>query len=215
MKYNTLNLFSKFVILNFDGTLDASGIFSFTCYNCWLNSKKTQPQDPPNAFRKLITGHVRGDKGLKPFSSDLERAVLRFLRKKEVWPCFLHTKCRIGSRGYKTKGYWETKTGYKRKSDCIGMSISMPFPLLKQPRTLKSSENEALVPSMQLSNSVQWNPTAGRSLVPLLPNLQQTAQLSQLSVGNSRFIFPGYVSRQQLLLQLYCNLLTTTIKTTC
>lgn len=114
---STLQMFEKYVTLNEIGQLDATMLFSLQCYNEWLNTRKTYPKNPPEAFRKMITGHCRGDSGLLPFQPQIEKAVVFMLRRRRVWECFRGTGVKVGLRGFKTKGYWEKlgKTGNKRK----------------------------------------------------------------------------------------------------
>lgn len=102
----TLGVLLKFVIKT-KTKVDVRGILSLACYNAWLSSRKDQPKVPHHAFRKLITGHVRGDVGLKPFPPDVEAELLKLLRYPHVWDCFVGTKIKIGKRGIQTLGYWE------------------------------------------------------------------------------------------------------------
>lgn len=114
MKVNSIDVFVKYIMLDYTGQIDASGVFSKQCFKHWMLTRKTVPKDPAHAFRKVLTGHVRGDKGLQPFQPLVEAAVLKVLREKKIWNCFEGTGLRIGLRGYQTKGYWEKQTIGKR-----------------------------------------------------------------------------------------------------
>lgn len=100
---------SKYIKTNEDGSVNANGIISQECFSEWLSTKAKLPQFPQHAFRKIVSGHCRGDVGLIPFKQNEEKEVLKVLRKKKIWPCFNKTKCRIGLRGFQKSGYWENK----------------------------------------------------------------------------------------------------------
>lgn len=106
---NSISLLNKHISITTDGCLDVSGIISKQCFNEWLQTKAKRPQFPEHAFRKIVSGHCRGDLGLAPFAPVVEKAVLKLLRQKKVWPCFADTKFRIGIRGFQKKGYWENR----------------------------------------------------------------------------------------------------------
>lgn len=90
-------------------SINVEGIFSLKCYSHWLSTRRERPKSCEHSFRKAVTGCCRGDEGLKPFQPDVEYEILKFLRKKEVWPCFKGTKSKIGKRGFQSFGYWERK----------------------------------------------------------------------------------------------------------
>lgn len=108
-KSTTLSVIKKYLIRDKEGNVDALGILSRNSYKEWLKTRKYVPKDPPHAFRKLITGHCRGDKGLAPFEKDTEASVLKLLRRKKVWECFEGSSTKIGLRGFQTLGYWESR----------------------------------------------------------------------------------------------------------
>lgn len=103
---NSITVFTRFIKYNED-EIDVSGLLSIECYQLWLSTRKEIPKDSPHAFRKAVTGHVRGDHGLNPFPREVEEALIILLRQKKVWPCFEGTGKKIGSRGFQTLGYWE------------------------------------------------------------------------------------------------------------
>ena len=54
----TLEVLRFFIKTDERGNVDASGVVSRECYEAWLASKGDHvPEDPEDAFRKLITGH--------------------------------------------------------------------------------------------------------------------------------------------------------------
>lgn len=111
---SAMKVFLKYVKVSED-EVDATKIFSLQCFNDWLSTKKNYPKKPAEAFRKTITGHVRGDTGLQPFAPEVEQAILKLLKKREIWPCFRGSGLKIGLRGFQTPGFWETKQQIKIK----------------------------------------------------------------------------------------------------
>lgn len=150
----TLKLFSKYIETSPEGKIDPSGILSKACYGEWLSSRKKLPKNPPHAFRKAITGHCRGDKGLQPFSKEIEEAVLKMLRKKSIWSCFEGSKHNIGLRGYQTLGHWERK----RKISVI----SEP----KESRPIEQQHKRQILPSLNHFHNLGQTSTFG-SLFPM------------------------------------------------
>lgn len=109
VELSPLQLFNKYIKKDDGEQVDASEVLSVECYTEWLATRKVFPKNPAEAFRKILTGHCRGDNGLLPFAPRVEKAVLEVLRERKVWPCFKGTNIRIGERGLKTQGYWETR----------------------------------------------------------------------------------------------------------
>lgn len=127
----TLGVFERFTTDLPDGSVNTSKFLSKECYQTWLNTRTTYPKDAAHAFRKVVTGHCRGDHGLQPFPKEVEQSLLKLLRNKTVWPCFKGTKHKIGSRGFQTLGYWERKAGNviiskkkRRRSEQTALSIT-------------------------------------------------------------------------------------------
>ena len=102
----SLEIFRKFIFRDHD-RLNASAVLSVDCYHAWLNARKTTPGRPDEAFRRVLTAHVRASDGRKPFQPEEEEAVLIELRKKMIWPCFLQTDSRVGINGFRAQGYHE------------------------------------------------------------------------------------------------------------
>lgn len=105
----SIEILSKYVKTSENGEINASNVVSAECFKDWLSSRSKVPQFPEHAFRKVVSGHCRGDVGLAPFKPNIEVEVLKVLRRKKIWPCFKKSKCRIGSRGFQKLGYWENK----------------------------------------------------------------------------------------------------------
>lgn len=113
----TTQIFFKYTVVDSYGNIDATRILSRECFKEWIATRKVLPKDPAHAYRKVVTGHCRGDKGLAPFPEDLEKAILKVLRQKKVWDCFKGTNLKIGLRGFQTKGHWEIKNSKRSRDD--------------------------------------------------------------------------------------------------
>uniref|UniRef100_A0A7S3PHE1 Uncharacterized protein n=1 Tax=Aplanochytrium stocchinoi TaxID=215587 RepID=A0A7S3PHE1_9STRA len=85
---------------------DATEVLSMECYQRWLQTRQKRPKMPEESFRRAITAHVRGADGRRPFSAEVETAILKELRKKGCWKCFSREST-IGKLGYKKYGYHE------------------------------------------------------------------------------------------------------------
>lgn len=118
----SLNTFLSFVKKFQDGTIDCTGIISKPCYEAWLKTRKNVPLRPEETFRKSILSHITcTDGGSQPFPAEVEKALLKLLRRGgEVWPCFRDKKdnkgmlLKIGIKGLRCQGYHETK--YKQEA---------------------------------------------------------------------------------------------------
>lgn len=104
---SSYNVFMSFVAENGD----ASGILSCACYDKWVSTRKAELKQPEESFRRVLTAHVCGLIGRKPFPADIEASLLRCLRKKQVWPCFRHTNVTIGIKGFRKTGFHESRRG--------------------------------------------------------------------------------------------------------
>lgn len=106
-------VFVKFIkykkVNNGKVSCNASGILSKACFEEWLANKVCTPSNPEESFRRALVSHLTASDGRKPFPPEVERSILADIRKKVVWPCFLNTKCKIGSRGFQKKGYHEKR----------------------------------------------------------------------------------------------------------
>lgn len=121
----TLDVLLKFVKRDEnEKEVDAAQLIEIECYNTWLESRITKPLNPHEAFRKIITAHCKAEGGMQPFPKDVEKSVLKEIRKSRVWPCFKGTSSKIGLRGFKSKGYWETQRVNPSQKLPISTSLS-------------------------------------------------------------------------------------------
>lgn len=88
---------------------DTKRVFSKECFDKWVVTRKEPPKQPEESFRRVLTAHICGVDGRRPFPPKIEANLLQILRKKEVWECFRGTKVSIGIRGFRNYGYHETK----------------------------------------------------------------------------------------------------------
>ena len=88
---------------------DTKRVFSKECFDTWVVTRKEPPKQPEESFRRVLTAHICGVDGRRPFPPKIEANLLQILRKKEVWECFRGTKVSIGIRGFRNFGYHETK----------------------------------------------------------------------------------------------------------
>lgn len=106
---SSYDIFVQFVTYDKYNNCDASGILSSPCYEKWCESRRKPPKNPHEAFRRALTAHCRGVDGRKPFPADIERSLLKELRKKKKWACFEDfEKCgSIGIQGFPSLGFHE------------------------------------------------------------------------------------------------------------
>lgn len=153
----------KYVKLE-ENSVDVSGIFSLKCFQEWLATKKKPPKKPGEAFRKTITGHVRGDRGLEPFSPSIEKEIIKVLQERKVWPCFKGTGLKIGERGFQSIGYWERidderellMNRKRRYSDC-GLGIENYYHSLGLQQNAEVRKTKSLT-EMQYSEHEETRP---------------------------------------------------------
>lgn len=105
---SSYTVFMSFVDLE---TNDASGILSPECYLKWVSTRKSTLKQPEESFRRVLTAHVCGLIGRKPFPADVEASLLVCLRRKEVWPCFKGSAVTIGIKGFRKTGFHESRRG--------------------------------------------------------------------------------------------------------
>lgn len=96
---------------------NAHRILSRECYDHWVSTRKCVLKQPEESFRRVLTAHVGGLDGRRPFPEKVEQSLLKILRKREVWECFRGTGVSIGSRGYRNAGYHESLASEAKKRD--------------------------------------------------------------------------------------------------
>jgi len=123
------NLSSQQVFIQFlktrpDGSLNAEDILSEACYKAWLASRRKTTQNPAESFRRALTATCRASDGRKPFPEDVENALLKELRKKQIWACFKGTDIQIGKKGFPSQGFHEKKRREKLCSNATRKPIT-------------------------------------------------------------------------------------------
>mmetsp|Transcript_636 Transcript_636/g.767 ORF Transcript_636/g.767 Transcript_636/m.767 type:complete len:368 (-) Transcript_636:663-1766(-) len=117
-------LFLSHTLVLSSGEVDTSGIFSKECYLQWLASRRKIPENPENSFRSALVSHVTGILRCKPFPPRVEASILQRLKKKRVWECFQDTDKKVGSIGFRGKGYHETRRRYQTGTALLQMRSS-------------------------------------------------------------------------------------------
>lgn len=84
-----------------------AAVVGTACYREWIDTRKEAPKRPEESFRRSITAHLCKSSGRRPFNSDVEADILRFIRRKEAWPMAKDLNLNIGSNGFRAKGYHE------------------------------------------------------------------------------------------------------------
>ena len=98
-------------------------MFSPECFSLWLNTRSGVIQHPEQTFHRTVVAHIRGTDTRKPFPEDIEREILRVLRRSDrqtsslknkvmenPWDrCFDNSVFNVGKMGFKHKGFHERK----------------------------------------------------------------------------------------------------------
>jgi len=92
-----------------DGTaIDASAVMSKACFDDWCTGRSSQSSGGLcRTFQRVLTAHIAGSDGRRPFEPEEEAAILTVIRKKQQWPAFKGTTLTIGCKGCRAKGYHE------------------------------------------------------------------------------------------------------------
>jgi len=158
-KISSQQVFTNFLKVNEDGSLNAEDILSKKCFETWLASRRTETQNPAESFRRAVTATCRGSDGRKPFPEVVEEALLKELRKKKAWACFADTNVQIGKKGFPSMGYHEklkSKTKLnkilKEKSQTGTMKI-----LEKQKRPNPKATN-SIIPKLNVNVASEGTP---------------------------------------------------------
>jgi hypothetical protein len=86
--------------------LDASQVTSRECFEEWKEGRRAVGGFEKE-FQRSLTAHLTRSDGRQPFEPDVEAAILQVVRTNEVWPAFLGTDIKIGTKGFRTMGYHE------------------------------------------------------------------------------------------------------------
>ncbi|KAH9259091.1 hypothetical protein BASA81_002711 [Batrachochytrium salamandrivorans] len=104
----SLRVFRSSIVTS-DGEVDASGVISPACYQAFLAKANKQPSDEEaRRFYRILTTHVSGVDGRKPFHPHEERAILQVLRNcGGKWPCFPPDSS--VAKGFRGRGFHEKR----------------------------------------------------------------------------------------------------------
>ena len=104
----SIRVFRRWLIKN--GTeIDASKVVSKACFDDWClgRSSGQLKKGLSRTFESVLKSHIAGSDGRQPFEPDEEAAILKVIRKKQIWPAFIGTEWPIGYRGYRGLSYHE------------------------------------------------------------------------------------------------------------
>jgi hypothetical protein len=110
---NTSNLLVKFAVQRADGSWDLSGLLTRPCYEAWVATRRTLPQQLEVAFKDAVLTLIRERDCRTTLPPDMQSALLVELRKRRVWPCFegysdaSGRPITIGATGFRGKGQYE------------------------------------------------------------------------------------------------------------
>jgi len=121
MTVSSFKVFMSFV----DELGDSSMILSKECYLKWVSTRKGALKQPEESFRRVLTAHICGLIGRKPFPPDVEANLLKHLRRREIWDCFKGTKVSIGIKGFRKLGFHESRRGIFGKSEPTPCLVSL------------------------------------------------------------------------------------------
>uniref|UniRef100_A0A7S3PFN1 Uncharacterized protein n=1 Tax=Aplanochytrium stocchinoi TaxID=215587 RepID=A0A7S3PFN1_9STRA len=123
-KASAFETFIKFVVYDKNGNcISTSRIFGRECYESWLAARSRAPKAPEESFRRALISHLTASEGRKPFPPDVEKLLLRDIRRKETWKCFENFEhINIGSHGFKKLGYHERKQRANHVATKLGNS---------------------------------------------------------------------------------------------
>jgi len=134
----SLMLFRKWLIKD-SSKIDASDVVSKACFDDWcLGRPNLSSEGLCRTFQRVLKAHITGSEGREPFHNDEEAAILKVIRKKQIWPAFTGTKLTIGCRGFRGYGFHERQ------------------------QTLNSSSNESPLPQQQLVARYVEDPTISK-----------------------------------------------------
>ena len=164
-------IFDKYIHKQIDGSYDVSQLLSKACFDDWLSSRPNPVRNPSEAFRKTLTSHCQGTRGMRPFDEDVEPYILNLLRQPGRWPCFEGTPIKVGTRGTRAHGYHEKK----RKRE-LGLAYT-------ELQSLSITKNTKQLPSTSASATQQLVQPSTASLRG--ETKTQQAFINNVSTGNS------------------------------
>jgi len=139
-KGTSLHVFHRW--LNEDGMIiDASKVVSKACFDDWCTGRSSQSSGGLcRTFQRVLKCHVTGSEGRQPFQHDEEAAILKEIRKKQIWPAFEDTDMTIGCRGFRGHGYHEMQQTF-----------------------ISSSKNESLMQQQQVAARCAVDPALSKA----------------------------------------------------
>lgn len=138
----------------------------------------------------------RADCGLKPFEPEIEEAVLKILRRKQVWDCFKESPVKIGSRGFQTKGFWESKN--EKNKTCLKRQREykpiQPKVVLKKRRKIQQKQ---ILTQLPVNSNMMYMPQVDPVVFYQYQMYTQQIALQQLAMQQQMYM-RNFVQSQNL-----------------
>lgn len=112
-----MTLSSYKVFMSFAEGGDSSRVLGKDCYDKWVATRKGTLKQPEESFRRVLTAHICGLIGRKPFPPHIESDLLKLLRERKIWECFENTGVSIGVKGFRKRGFHEGRKGIFGKTE--------------------------------------------------------------------------------------------------
>lgn len=112
---NTSNRLVRFAVQRADGSWDFSGLLTRPCFEAWVATRRTLPQQLEAAFKDAVLTLIRERDCRTTLPPEMQSALLVELRKRRVWPCFegctdaAGKPITIGATGFRGKGQYEKR----------------------------------------------------------------------------------------------------------
>jgi hypothetical protein len=120
----SIKTFRNYLTVFPDGQIDASRVISRECFLEFLELKSSkESRDEAERFYRILTNHISGTDGRKPFHKVEEAAILQVLRKTLTWPF-----CPQMERKFRGIGFHERTQAVANVENTKRMRIE-PLPL--------------------------------------------------------------------------------------
>jgi hypothetical protein len=112
---NASNRLVRFALQRADGSWDLSGLLTRPCFEAWVATRRTLPQQLEVAFKDAVLTLIRERDCRTTLPPEMQSALLVELRKRRVWPCFqgytdaAGKPITIGATGFRGKGQYEKR----------------------------------------------------------------------------------------------------------
>jgi hypothetical protein len=129
---NTSNLLLTFSVQRADGSWDFSGLLTRPCFEAWVATRRTLPQQLEFAFKDAVLTLIRERDCRVTLPPEMQSALLVELRKRRVWPCFqgytdaAGKPITIGATGFRGQGQYEKRGSASPQSLALSVAGNAP-----------------------------------------------------------------------------------------